>query len=48
MASADVRAKITDLGGVAEAMTPEQSTTYVHAEAVKWAELIKSVGLKLD
>lgn len=48
MASAEVQVRIADLGGVAEAMTPEQSTTYVRAEAARWAEVIRSAGIKLD
>jgi len=29
-------------------MTPDQANTYVRAEAARWSELIRSVGIKLD
>lgn len=48
MAQPDVRAFITGQGAFPEAMTPEQSTTYVQAETARWGELIRSAGIKLD
>jgi len=44
----DVQSAIANFGGFAEAMGPEQSTTYVQAEMTRWGELIRSVGIKLD
>jgi tripartite-type tricarboxylate transporter receptor subunit TctC len=35
-------------GGLVEPMRPEQADAYVRAEASRWSELIRSVGLKLD
>jgi tripartite-type tricarboxylate transporter receptor subunit TctC len=39
---------IVSSGGLAEPMTPDQASSYVRAEAARWSELIRSVGLKLD
>ena len=44
----DYQSWVVTSGGLAEPMTPEQSTAYVHAEASRWAEVIRAVGLKLD
>ncbi len=44
----DFQSWIITSGGLAEPLTPEQSSAYVRAEAVRWAEVIRSVGLKLD
>jgi hypothetical protein len=33
---------------LAEPVSPEQSATYVRTEGSRWAEVIRSVGLKLD
>ncbi len=44
----DFQSWIITSGGLPEPLTPEQSSAYVRAEAVRWAEVIRSVGLKLD
>ena len=44
----DYQAWTIGSGGLAEPVTPEQSATYVRTEASRWAEVIRSVGLKLD
>lgn len=44
----DVRATLASQGAFAEAMTAEQSTAYVRAEAARWGDLIRSSGIKLD
>lgn len=48
MSSPEVQTTIANSGGFAEAMTPEQSTTYVRTEAARWAEVIRATGVKLD
>ena len=44
----DFQSWVISNGGLAEPLTPEQSSTYVHTEASRWAEVIRAVGLKLD
>lgn len=44
----DFQAWVIGSGGLAEATTPEQSAAYVRAEAARWAEVIRAVGLRLD
>ena len=44
----DFQSWVIGSGGLAEPLTPEQSSAYVRAEAVRWAEVIRAVGLKLD
>lgn len=48
MSSPEVNETITNLGGFAASMTPEQSTTYVRTEASRWADVIRSARVKLD
>lgn len=48
MQAPQVQSAIANLGGFAEAMTPEQSTRYVQTEVARWGELIRSAGVKLD
>ena len=35
-------------GGLVEPMTPDQASAYVRAEANRWSEVIRTVGIKLD
>lgn len=35
-------------GGLVEPMTPDHANTYVRAEAARWSDLIRAVGIKLD
>lgn len=44
----DFQSWVIGSGGLAEPLTPEQSSAYVRAEASRWAEVIRAVGLKLD
>ena len=44
----DFQSWVITSGGLAEPLTPEQSSAYVRAEAARWAEVIRAVGLKLD
>jgi tripartite-type tricarboxylate transporter receptor subunit TctC len=44
----DFQSWVIGSGGLAEPLTPEQSSAYVRAEAARWAEVIRAVGLKLD
>lgn len=44
----DFQSWVIGSGGLAEPLTPEQSSAYVRAEAARWAEVILAVGLKLD
>lgn len=48
MQQPEVQATIERHGGLPEAMTPDQSTAFVRAEQVRWGELIRSTGIKLD
>ncbi|MFN0161548.1 MAG: tripartite tricarboxylate transporter substrate-binding protein, partial [Burkholderiales bacterium] len=48
IAMPDLQTWITTNGGFAEPMSPEQAASYVRAEATRWAELIRAVGVKLD
>ena len=45
---ADYQAWTVGSGGLAEPLSPEQSSSYVRTEASRWAEVIRSAGLKLD
>ena len=44
----DFQSWVISNGGLAEPLTPEQSSAYVRAEASRWAEVIRAVGLTLD
>lgn len=44
----DFQSWTVNSGGLVEPMTPDQANTYVRAEAGRWSELIRTVGIKLD
>ncbi len=44
----DYQSWVITSGGLAEPLTPAQSSAYVRSEASRWAEVIRAVGLKLD
>ena len=48
MGSPEVRARVADMAGFAETMTPEQSAIFVREETLRWGEIIRAAGVKLD
>ncbi|HEY1460205.1 MAG TPA: tripartite tricarboxylate transporter substrate binding protein [Casimicrobiaceae bacterium] len=44
----DVREKLTSLGAEPVGDTPEQFSAYVKAEVVKWSDVVKRSGAKID
>ncbi len=48
LAPPDVRQKLLEMGLVAGTNTPEQFTSYIQAETVRWARVVKDAGIKLD
>jgi tripartite-type tricarboxylate transporter receptor subunit TctC len=44
----DFQSWTVNSGGLVEPTTPEQAGAYVRAEAARWSELIRAVGIKLD
>ncbi len=48
MAQADVKEKLFQLGFLATTSTPEAFGTFIREETVKWAEVVKISGAKLD
>ena len=48
MAQADVKEKLFQLGFLATTSTPEVFGTFIRDETVKWAEVVKISGAKLD
>ena len=48
LAPADVRQKLLEMGLVSATNTPEQFASYIQAETVRWAKVVKDAGIKLD
>jgi tripartite-type tricarboxylate transporter receptor subunit TctC len=48
MATAEMQAAILRLGGTAAVMSADDSEAFVRKDSKRWAELIKSAGIKLD
>jgi tripartite-type tricarboxylate transporter receptor subunit TctC len=46
--NAKVKSQLADLGCVLQPMTPGECQTFVAAEAVKWAKVIKFADIKVD
>jgi len=44
----DVKEKLAGLGLDINTGTPEQLTTFMQAETVKWAKVVKESGAKAD
>jgi len=48
LARDDMKARIKDLGAIADYTTPEQYTTFVQAETAKFGEIIAREKLQMD
>ena len=48
LAPPEVRQKLLEMGLVAGTNTPEQFNSYIQAETVRWAKVVKDAGIKLD
>ncbi|MBI2319447.1 MAG: tripartite tricarboxylate transporter substrate binding protein, partial [Betaproteobacteria bacterium] len=44
----DLRERLLDLGFESVGSTPEEFADYCRAEAVKWTNLIKKAGIKVN
>jgi tripartite-type tricarboxylate transporter receptor subunit TctC len=48
LVSPEFQDRLKDEGGRALTMTPEEFTTFIRNEAVRWAKVVRDVGAKLD
>jgi tripartite-type tricarboxylate transporter receptor subunit TctC len=48
MQSADVKLRYSQLGVDPVVNTPEQFKAYIQSETLKWAEVVKRSGAKVD
>lgn len=48
LAPPDVRQKLLEMGLVTSTNTPQQFATYIQAETVRWAKVVKDAGIKID
>jgi tripartite-type tricarboxylate transporter receptor subunit TctC len=48
MTQPEVQSIIANFGGFPTAMSPQESTQYVHGEMERWGELIRSLNIRLD
>jgi tripartite-type tricarboxylate transporter receptor subunit TctC len=48
MRMSDIREKFADLGATPIGSTPQELATFIRAEMVKWAEVVKAANIKIE
>ena len=48
LADADVKRRIADLGGEARPLTPQEFAAFIVAQKLRWGEVIRVTGVKID